>query len=301
MFNPRLDLYRVFLTAAHTGSFTEAGNRLYMTQSAVSQAMAQLEQILETKLFYRVGRGMALTSEGETLSLHLSAAFKEIQAGEQALNSLKNLESGVLHIAASDTLCRHYLLPLLRQFHENFAEIHIQVTNRPSPACLEMIQLKEADLAFVNRSRYPAPPGVQLADVLGYEDIFVAAPPFVAYQSGVWTLEQILKEPLILLESGSSTRENLEAWAAAHEQELTPGIEAGSVDVILDLVRIGLGVGWIPGYALSAADEGTLFKIRTLEPPPRRTVALASPPAPLLSRAAEAFVGLVEKNSTSLQ
>ncbi len=297
MYNPRLDLYRIFLTAAHTGSFTEAGNRLFMTQSAVSQAMAQLEQILETGLFYRAGRGMTLTAEGETLKLHLEAAFKEIEAGEQALTSLKNLDTGILHIAASDTLCRHYLLPLLQQFHESYPEIHIQVTNRPSPACLEMIRQKEADLAFVNRSHHPTPSGIRLSDVLDYEDIFVAGPPFNDYQSGTWTLEQVLKEPLILLESGASTRENLEAWAAGQALPLTPAIEAGSVDVILDLVRIGLGLGWIPGYAMPAEAKGLFFQVRLHEPPPRRRVAMASLQRPALSRAAQAFIAVVEEHS----
>ncbi len=293
MLNPRLDLYRIFLAAAHTGSFTDAGSQLFMTQSAVSQAMAQLEQVLGSRLFYRSGRGMALTAEGETLKIHLVSAFDTIQAGEQAINALKNLEAGILHIAASDTLCRHYLLPLLQQFHEKYPEIHLQVTNRPSPACLRMVHQKEADLAFVNRSLHTPPPGIHLEDVLDYEDIFVAGPLFPRYESLPSALAQLVKEPLILLEAGSSTRENLENWALNQGLTVTPGIEAGSVDVILDLVRIGLGIGWIPGYAMPAGKGETLFRVKTIQTPPRRTVALAASKAPAVSSAAKAFMALV--------
>lgn len=299
MLSPRLDLYRIFLAAAHTGNFTEAGSQLFMTQSAVSQAMAQLEQILDTPLFYRAGRGMALTSEGETLKEHVILAFEEITAGEQALNALKNLNAGVLHIAASDTLCRHYLLPLLQIFHERYPDIRLQVTNRPSPACLKMIQQKEADLAFVNRSRHAPPTGVELLDVMDYEDIFIAGAPFSRYASEPSPLSLILEEPLILLETGSSTRENLEAWVLSQDLALKTSIEAGSVDVILDLVRIGLGIGWIPGYAAPADKQGQLFPVQTRQPPPRRTVAMAVPRMPSLSKAAQTFMQLVTDSSAN--
>lgn len=297
MLNPRLDLYRIFLAAAFTGNFTEAASQLFMTQSAVSQAMAQLEQALETKLFYRSGRGMALTAEGEILKTHLSSAFEQIEVGEQAVSALKNLEAGILHIAASDTLCRHYLLPLFQQFHERYPDIHLQVTNRPSPVCLKMVHQKEADLAFVNRSTHTPPPGIHLEDVLDYEDIFIAGAPFSRYGSGSFTLETLLKEPLILLEAGSSTRENLENWAYSQDLTLTPGIEAGSVDVILDLVRIGLGIGWIPGYAMPSHTDAPLVHVNVNQPPPRRTVAMACTKATAISSAARAFMELVHSKS----
>ncbi len=293
MSNPRLDLYRIFMTAAAAGSFTEAGNRLFMTQSAVSQSMAQLEQILETRLFYRSGRGVALTSEGETLKIHLDSAFQSIATGEHALSALKNLEAGVLHIAASDTLCRHFLLPFLQTFHERYPDIHLQVTNRPSPVCLEMVQRKEADLGFVNRSSFAPPLGVVLDDVLEYEDIFVASQAFYSCGTVRPSLAEMVREPLILLEEGSSTRENLYRWALSEELPLTPGIEVGSVDVILDLVRIGLGIGWIPGYALPEGPDAGLFHIETRHKPPIRQVSMAHAQRPALSAAAQAFMDLV--------
>lgn len=299
MFNPRLDLYRIFLTAAHTGSYTEAGGQLFMTQSAVSQAMAQLEQILDTRLFYRSGRGMALTAEGDTLKIHLAMAFAEIESGEQALSALKNLEAGILHIAASDTLCRHYLLPLFQLFHEKHPEIHLQVTNRPSPVCLKMVHLREADLAFVNRSPFAPPSGVILEDVLEYEDIFIAGAPFRRFESGLSDLEQVVREPMILLEAGSSTRENLDSWVISQNLSLTPGIEAGSVDVILDLVRIGLGIGWIPGYAMPDTADASLFQVKTPQKPPRRTVAMATSRSRPISQAARAFMEMVTDQDNS--
>lgn len=293
MLNPRLDLYRIFQAAAEAGSYTEAAARLFMTQSAVSQAMAQLEQQLQAPLFYRIGRGMALTAEGELLQEHLAAAFEAIRAGEAAVSARMGLEAGALHIAASDTLCRHYLLPRLQAFHEAWPDIRIQVTNRPSPACLAMIHRREADVAFVNRSAYPPPPGVLLQEVLTYGDVFVAGEAFRSLAREPVTLEALLEQPLILLEQGSSTRENLEAWASGAGHPLTPAIEAGSVDVILDLVRIGLGIGWVPGYAVPSGTGAGLWPLRTTEAPPPRQVAMASLQGPGISAALRAFQTII--------
>lgn len=287
----KLDLYRIFMTAAEAGNFTEAGKRLYMTQSAVSQAVAQLETALGSPLFLRTGRGVLLNAEGEALRHHLEAAFSSITAAENAVLALRNLEAGSLHIAASDTLCRYFLLPYLQLFHEKHPSVHIQVTNRPSPACLAMVHRREADIAFVNRSDYPPPPGILLTNVLDYEDIFMGNDTFKAKYSGEVEVAQLLKEPLILLEEGSSTRQNLERWAASQSLTLIPSIEAGSVDVILDLVSIGLGIGWIPGYALNSTGEKNAFRLVTHTRPPGRSVAMASGSA--VNRTARAFMTMI--------
>lgn len=293
MLSPKLDQYRIFLAAADAGSYTEAAASLFMTQSAVSQAMAQLEQALETPLFYRSGRGMHLTAEGELLREHLATAFDAIRTGEAAVAARMGLESGTLHIAASDTLCRHFLLPWLRQFHETCPEVRLQVTNRPSPACLSMVHRREADIAFVNRSVYPPPPGVLLQDVLAYGDLFVAGEPFRHLAGEPVPLSTLLKQPLILLEKGASTRENLDTWADSAGLQLDSAIEAGSVDVILDLVRIGLGIGWVPGYAVPEGSASGLWPIQTAEASAPRQVAMAFLQGPGVSAALRAFRDLI--------
>ena len=92
------ELYKVFYHAAKHMNFSKAATDLFITQSAVSQSIKQLETQLENKLFLRHGRAMQLTPDGEILFNHIQQAFHLISAGEKQIASHQNLESGELRI-----------------------------------------------------------------------------------------------------------------------------------------------------------------------------------------------------------
>jgi len=292
----RLDLYRIFMTAVETGSYTAAGQHLFITQSAVSQAIRQLENALEVQLFYRSGRTMSLTQEGAVLRHHLEQAFQNIDLGERSLNALRQMTEGTLHVASSDTLSRYVLLPWLEQFHEAFPGIRLQITNRPSPACTDLVITGQADIALINRPQEDVPNAL-FTNVLPYRDGFVAGSKYRILSLQPQTLSQMSKEPLVLLEPDSSTRQNLDTWAKINGIFFQPEIELGSVDVLLELVRMNLGIGWIPGYALPAAEALGLHRIETLEESPLRHVALSRGKNFPETRSAHAFWKLVTENT----
>ena len=109
----KLDYYRVFYETARHESFSMAARNLYISQSAVSQCIGQLEQDLNTQLFVRTRRGAMLTKEGNLLFQKVENAIQSIIQGETLLAQLHHLESGSLIIAAGDTITKHYLLPYL--------------------------------------------------------------------------------------------------------------------------------------------------------------------------------------------
>ena len=113
----KLDYYRIFYETARFASFSTAAKNLYISQSAISQCIHQLESDLGTILFVRSRRGVSLTSEGEILFKKVESAMQSIEQGETLLARLHHLESGSLAIAASDTITGRYLLPYLEKFH----------------------------------------------------------------------------------------------------------------------------------------------------------------------------------------
>ena len=125
-----LELYRVFITVAQEGSFTLAARELGLTQSAVSQSIRQLEDLLETQLFLRSPKGALLTDSGQILMGHVGGLLGGVNAAQEYFVQLKGLQTGSLRIGASDTLCRHVLLPTLTRFHAAYPGITVQVTNR---------------------------------------------------------------------------------------------------------------------------------------------------------------------------
>ena len=105
------ELYKVFYYVAKHLSFSAAAKDLYISQSAVSQAIKLLEEKLKDKLFVRSTKQVHLSPAGALLFTHVEQAFLFLKLGERNVNELHSLEQGELRIGASDTICKHYLLP----------------------------------------------------------------------------------------------------------------------------------------------------------------------------------------------
>ena len=115
------ELYKVFYYVATSLSFSEASKQLYISQSAVSQSIKTLEKKLEQPLLSGVPK-VQLTPAGKILLKHIEPAMNLIRRGESQLLDSGSLGLGQLHIGASDTICRYFLVPYLKQFHKKFPE-----------------------------------------------------------------------------------------------------------------------------------------------------------------------------------
>lgn len=149
MLDINLEWYRCFYWVAKTGSLTAAAERLHITQPAVSHTIKQLEARIGGPLFFRASRGVTLTKEGEVLQQYMEQAFTQIANAERAMADINQLNSGEIRIGASDTLCKHYLLPYLRQFHTRYPEVRIHVTNRTTPETISLLKKGELDFGIV--------------------------------------------------------------------------------------------------------------------------------------------------------
>ena len=134
----RLELYRVFLEVAKQGNISAAAQNLFISQSAVSQSVKQLEEQLQVRLFSRSTRGVSLTSEGKLLLEYVSHALGLLQSGEEKIAASRQLLTGELIIGASDTVTKTYLLSRLEAFHKDYPDIRIRILNGTTsmvPAC----------------------------------------------------------------------------------------------------------------------------------------------------------------------
>lgn len=146
--NFRIELYRIFNTVAEQKSFSKAGEKLFMTQSAVSQAIKQLESAVDVTLFERNAKGANLTQAGEILYKYTSSGMQLLENGLLKIEALKNLELGELKIGAADTISSYFLLSKLEKFHNLYPNIKIQIVNRVTCECIELIKSGKIDIAF---------------------------------------------------------------------------------------------------------------------------------------------------------
>ena len=266
-----LEYYKIFRSAVAQGSFSGAARELFITQPAVSQAIAHLEAQLKTKLFTRTKKGSVLTGEGKILYEHISSALQLISAGEEKLERMNNLQSGELKISAGDTISRHYLLPHLERFHTLYPDIKIQVINRTSSQAVSLLKSGLADLAFVNLPL--SEEGIEVIEVLQVEDIFITGKDDPV-QVPLSPLE-LSHMPLIMLEDISVSRRYVNRWFAEQGIRLEPEIELGSHDLLIEFAKIGLGISCvIREFALEALHSGELVEVPMTQSVPKRQIGL---------------------------
>ena len=268
----KLELYRVFRTVAEKGSVSAAAQELFISQSAVSQSIRQLEDQLQIRLFSRSPRGVSLTSEGKLLLEYVERGLSLIESGEEKLSQVRELLAGELTIGASDTVTKTYLLPRLEAFHKAYPAIRIRILNGTTRMVLDYLHAGQVDVAFASEAQDEK--FYEQRHCLDTHTAFVASPEYPCDFEKSYTMAEMAAFPLILLERKASSRLYLERCFREHGLEIEPEIELGSHNLLVSLARIGLGVACVTEeFALSGLSRGVIRKLRTdFEIPPRAVV-----------------------------
>lgn len=267
------ELYKVFYYVATTLSFSEASKQLFISQSAVSQAIKALEKKLDQTLFIRSTKRVQLTPEGEILLRHVEPAMNLIKRGESQLIDA-TASGGQIRIGASDTICRYFLVPYLKRFHEEFPNAHIKVTNETSLKCVELLETGQVDLIVINYPNSNLSNLYSLKKIANFHDVFVANSSFSELKDRKVSLRELLDYPIIMLEKQSTTSEFLHNLFQQRQLDLVPEIELSSNDLLIDLAKIGLGIAFLPDYCVQNKTDD-LFFVEIEEQLPSRQLAIA--------------------------
>lgn len=286
----KLDYYRMFYETARFQSFSAAAQHLYISQSAISQCMHQLEKDLGIQLFVRTRQGAALTKEGKLLFFKVENAINSIEQGEKQLDKIRHLESGELKIAAGDSITTHFLLKYLEEFHASYPDIRIEMANSYSSQMLSLVKEGKADLAFVNMPL--SDDELIIEPCTEINDIFVCGPNFEQKASYSW--EELADLPLILLEKNALSRRFLEQNFNEKNISLNPQIEVAVHDLLIRFASIHLGISCVvEEFSKTELQQGIIKKMAIDPPLPKRSIGCAYLKNSPLSYAAKAFIDLI--------
>ena len=185
------ELYKVFYFVATSLSFSEASKQLYISQSAVSQSIKTLEKKLGQPLFIRSTKKVQLTPAGKILLKHVEPAMNLIRRGENQLLDSNILGLGQLHIGASDTICRYFLVPYLKQFHKKFPNVPIKVTNATSLSCVDLLEQGKVDLIVTNFPNAKLTHSYMQKTVFNFHDVFIVNPAHFTFKQQPVSLEEL--------------------------------------------------------------------------------------------------------------
>lgn len=292
--NINFELYKVFYYSALSLNFSEAGKQLFISQSAISQSIKQLENQLGVTLFFRNKKKLSLTPQGEDLFSYIEKAFILIKSGERNLSVSSVLGKKELKIAASDTICKYYLLPYFKNFNKISPKVTLKIVNRSSPDCIELLEKGEIDLAVVNLpDKYENFTMINVNIIKEINDIFISSHSFSELKNTKVSLKDISTYPLLLLEKKSTTRIFLDKLLKKQNIKITPEAELENIDLLVELTKIGLGLSFvIYEAAVSDINKGNIFPIDLSEDIPPRYLGLLNNNELALSESAETFISL---------
>ena len=140
---------KAFITVANSGSFSESAEQLYLTQSAISKRIAQLEQQIGKKLFDRIARQVTLTEAGTELLPRALRILQEYENALQAINDLSGEASGTLRLAISHHLGLHRLPPVLKQFAQQYPKVTLDIEFMDSEKAYEQVLHGQSEVAII--------------------------------------------------------------------------------------------------------------------------------------------------------
>jgi DNA-binding transcriptional LysR family regulator len=288
----KLELYRVFREVARTENITTAAQNLFLSQSALSQSIKQLEEELGVRLFTRSTKGVRLTGEGQLLLDYVNQALGLLDSGEEMLARVRDLQTGELTIGASDTVTKTYLVPRLEAFHRAYPGIRLRILTGTSEMLMEKLRSGQVEVAFASKPLDADP--YLCRHCIDTHTIFVAAPDYFEDFNRVFTREEIAALPLILLEKKASSRLYVEQYFREHGLNLQPEIELGSHNLLIALARIRLGVACVTEeFSRSGLSRGVIVPLRTDFEIPPRAVYLCTLKGVPATAAAERFMEFI--------
>lgn len=273
---------RAFAAVARAGSFTRAGEELYVSQPAVSKHVSALEAELGVELVERNRHGAALTLPGRVLADYVLRAEALLANGRRAVRAATGEEAGTLAFAASG-IPGTYLLPeLVARFTEDHPSVDVQFELSTSAGALELVRAHRVELAIVGGMTVP--PELTSESLLEDEVVLVGSPALASsrlrprdLQSATW----------VSREEGSSTRAAVEAmrWQVGLHPVRT--LELPSWEAVKRAVATGAGIAAISRYAIE--DELRNGMLATLDLPrwrlPRTIAAVTAREVPLTAPA----------------
>lgn len=289
--NIDLELYRVFYTVAKNKHMTKASEELHISQPAISQSIKKLEDQLGGTLFLRSNKGMELTEEGKMFFEYVKGALELISNAENEFTSFKDLSKGEIKIGCSTTLTKLVLIDALKEFHNTYPNININITNDLTSNLINDLKLGKLDFVIFNESNIKET-NLHLEKINELKQGFIYNPEF--YNDEINNFEDLNNFPLILQKEESNSRKLLDYIALQNNVKLIPKMEVVSQELITEFVNIGLGVGFTI-IDLATKNYKKLKELQINKKIPNINIYLATNKSVSLTFASKMFIKQLKK------
>lgn len=235
---------------ADTGSFTAAGAKLHVSQSAISRQILLLEDELGEPVFHRIGRRIRITPAGESLLQLSHRVFQDLQDTVSAISDKQESLNGAMRLVGGMTVCLYVFPALLAEMRRVHPHLDLKITVGTAERSIAMLRSGGGDLGLITLP-------VEATDlvsvpVLEEELLLVTYPTHPLAKKKVITPADLSRQHFIVFETGSITRKLVEEFFARERIKPEIVMETENVEIIKAMVRHGLGISIVPWQAAAA-------------------------------------------------
>ncbi len=243
---------------AETGSFTAAGQKLHVSQSAISRQILLLEDELGEPVFLRIGRRIRITPAGESLLQLSHRVFQDLTDTVAGIGDSRESLQGNVRLAGGMTVCLYLFPAMLAELRRAHPQLEPKVSATSGERAVAQLRAGILDLGLLTLPINEA--DLISVPLLTEELLVVTDPKHPLTQKRRITAQDLDNQSLVLFESGSNTRRVLEEFFLTEKIAPRIAMETENVEIIKAMVRAGLGISIIPFLAVAReVASGHLF------------------------------------------
>ena len=239
----------MFRAVAEQESFTRAGERLHVSQSAISRQIKMLEEELNEVLLNRQGRKVSLTHAGELLLKTVNRLFRDMQDVVWQISETKKLHRGSLRLGGGMTVCIYILPKLLKRYRSLYKHVDLRVTSGTSEGIIRLLRNHEVDLGLLTLPIVAK--DLEVIPVLKEEMVVVTAPNHPLSRKRSVHPQDLSEFPLVVFEPGSNTRKVIDQFFLEEQIPVDIAMETENVEIIKAMVANGMGITIVPYPAIA--------------------------------------------------
>ncbi|WP_067520862.1 LysR family transcriptional regulator [Endozoicomonas ascidiicola] len=282
-----------FLAIVDTGSFSEAGEKLFLTQPAVSKRIAALEDQLGTPVFDRIGRQATLNEAGKILLPRARQLMELVKGTRQEIINLNSDIKGPLSIATSHHIGLRRLPEILKTYTNQYPDVKLDIRFVDSEASYEMLNRGEIELGVITLS--PTKQPNLLPKKLWHDPlVFMAAKDHPLTRLKKITAAQLSDYQAVLPGKNTFTYQIVQDLFDQEALQLQTAMSTNYLETLRMLASIGLAWSILP--LTMQEDDLTVLDVQLKGASPARELGYILHPKRTLSNAAQAFVTLLESS-----
>ena len=251
-----LNLYRVFYVCAKCNSFVEASKILCISQPAISKHIKNLENQLNSKLFYRDSNGLKLTNDGRQLFEYIDKSYNYLLAGEKIIKENNSIDHGTIVIGAPAHIASFYLLDFIEKHQAEYPNIFFRVINGSTSELIDWLENHKVDFIIDSSPVHDDNKNINIIPLASFDTCFV-------------TSEKSSKNDLnslrfVMPYKRSNMRKNLEKELEKYNVRFNVVLEVETTDLIISSVKKNIGTGYVVKQSVKRELEGgELFELIT--------------------------------------